>query len=160
MARGLPTDGAARVFLLLRSVHSPRGLDVQPTREVAEGVKPRSVAPPHCLSELPSDIACVAAGPQRVQPPRPGVYRSRGEHEGGRGAGVSAAGREYAPVRRGSLFAPPAVRERYRGRKAARAAVAEHGGGDRALLKRGWNLGMGFHGPGSEPDVVMACAGD
>ena len=38
LARGLPADRQARPVLLLRGVHPHRGLDVQPARQVAEGV--------------------------------------------------------------------------------------------------------------------------
>jgi xylulose-5-phosphate/fructose-6-phosphate phosphoketolase len=34
------------------------------------------------VAELPADLACVAAGPQRVLPPGPGVHRPRDEQEG------------------------------------------------------------------------------
>ena len=42
-----------------------------------------SVAAAHRVAELPADLARLAAGPQRLQPPGPRLHRSRGEQEGG-----------------------------------------------------------------------------
>ena len=72
-----------------------------------------------------------------------------------------AARREHAAFRRGSLLAQPPLRERDRGGKAARSAVSQHEGRDRALHRGNRDLGLGQQGRRAvEPDVVMACAGD
>jgi xylulose-5-phosphate/fructose-6-phosphate phosphoketolase len=47
--------------------------------DVAGGIP---VAPADRLAELPALVACVAAGPQRLQPPGPRLHRCRGQQEG------------------------------------------------------------------------------
>ncbi len=42
LARGLPADRPARLLLLLRGLHPHRRLDVQPARQVAQGLAARS----------------------------------------------------------------------------------------------------------------------
>ena len=44
LARGLPADRPPRLLLLLRSLHPHHRFDVQPARQVAEGVQPHPVA--------------------------------------------------------------------------------------------------------------------
>ena len=51
------------------------------------------------LAELPADVTRVAAGPQRLLPPGPGLHRPRGEQEGRDRAGLPAAGRQHACCR-------------------------------------------------------------
>ena len=66
VARRLPAHRAARLLLVLRSVHPHRRLDVQPAREVAE-VDPRDpVAAADRVAQLSAHLARVAAGPQRA----------------------------------------------------------------------------------------------
>ena len=55
-----------------------------------------SVAAAHRVAELPADLARLAAGPQRLQPPGSRLHRSRGEQEGRRRARLSAARRQHA----------------------------------------------------------------
>src|SRR3989449_546468 len=74
LAGGLSAHRPARVFLLLRSVHSHRGFDVQPARQVAQGGQSHSVATADRVLKLSPLIACVAAGPQRFQPSGPRFY--------------------------------------------------------------------------------------
>ena len=76
LARRLSAHRPPRVLLLLRGVHSHRRFDVQPARQVAEGGEPDSVAPADRLAELPADVACLAAGPQRLQPSGSRLHRS------------------------------------------------------------------------------------
>ncbi len=77
MARRLPADRPPRLFLLLRGVHPHHRLDVQPAREVAQGVARDPVAPADRLAQHPAVVARVAAGPQRLFAPGPGLHRSR-----------------------------------------------------------------------------------
>ena len=82
LARRLPADRPARLLLVLRGVHPHHRLDVQPARQVA-GVDPQDpLAAADRLAELPADLARLAAGPQRVQPPGPRLHRPRRQQEG------------------------------------------------------------------------------
>ena len=96
LARRLSADRAARPVLLLRGVHPHRQFDVQPARQVAEEFARDPVAAADLLAELSADIACLAAGPQRLQPPGPGLHRSRREQEGRHHARLSAARCQHA----------------------------------------------------------------
>ena len=69
LARGLSADRPARLLLLLRGVHPHHRLDVQPARQVAEGLQPHPVAAADRLAQLPAVQPRLAAGPQRLQPP-------------------------------------------------------------------------------------------
>ena len=62
LARGLPTDRAARPVQLLRGVHPHRRLDGQSARQMAQDGSRSPVAAAACLAELPAHVACVAAG--------------------------------------------------------------------------------------------------
>ena len=48
------------------------------------------------VAELPAQLAGLAAGPQRLQPPGSGLHRPRGEQEGRGDPRLSAARRQYA----------------------------------------------------------------
>ena len=100
------------------------------------------------LAELSVDLARLAAGPQRLQPPGPRLHRPRGQQEGGGDPRLSAARRQHAAERHGPLPAQPQLRQRDRGRQAARAAVARHGRGDQALHGGHRHLGVGQQRPG------------
>ena len=70
LAGGLPAHRPARLLLLLRGVHPHHRLDVQPARQVAEGLQPHSVAAADRLAQLPAELARLAAGPQRLHATR------------------------------------------------------------------------------------------
>ena len=91
LARGLPADRQARSLQLLRGLHPHRRLDVQPARQVAEGDAGHPLAPPDRVAQLPALLARLAAGPQRVLAPGPGLHRPRREQEGGDHPRLSAA---------------------------------------------------------------------
>ncbi len=95
------------------------------------------------VAELPADFARLAAGSQRLQPPGSGLHRPRGEQEGGRGAGLPAAGYELPAFGDGPLPAQPELHQRDRRRQAARAAVAGYGCRDSALHGRDRHLAVG-----------------
>ena len=61
------------------------------------------VAAADTVAELPADLACLAAGPQRVQPPGPGLHRLRLQQEIRHRPGLFAARRQFAAVRHRSL---------------------------------------------------------
>jgi xylulose-5-phosphate/fructose-6-phosphate phosphoketolase len=47
-------------------IHSHHRRDVQPARQMAQNDATHPVAPPDCLSQLSSDLSCLATGPQRL----------------------------------------------------------------------------------------------
>ena len=143
LAGRLSAHRPARLLLLLRSLHPHHRFHVQPARQVAEDYAPHSLAAAHRFAELSADLARLAAGPQRLQPSGPRLHRSRGEQEGGHRARLSAAGRQHAALGHRPLPAQPQLRQRDRGRQAARAAVARHGCRHRALHRRHRHLGLG-----------------
>ena len=148
LARGLPADRPPRAVLLLRGVHPHRRLDVQPAREVAEDHARARLARADRVAELPADLARLAAGPQRLQPPGPRLHRPRGQQEGRHRARLAAAGREHAAGGRRPVPAQPRPRQRDRRRQAARAAVPRHGRRDPALHQGRRDLGLGEQRPG------------
>ncbi len=81
LAGRLPADRPARPVQLLRGVHPHRRLHGQPARQMAEDARRGAVAAADRVAELPADLACLAAGPQRVQPPGPGLHRPRRQQE-------------------------------------------------------------------------------
>ena len=146
LARGLPADRAARPVQLLRGVHPHHRLDVQPARQVAEDHAAHPVAAPRGVAQLPALLPGLAAGPQRVLAPGPGLHRPRGQQEGRDHPGLPATGREHAALGGGPLPAVQALRERDRGGQAAAGAVAVDGRGDHPLHPRRGHLGMGLVG--------------
>ena len=121
LARGLPAHRPARPVQLLRGVHPHRRLDVQPARQVAEGHARHPVAAADRLAELPALLARLAAGPQRLLAPGPGLHRPRREQEGRDRPRLPAAGRQHPAVGRRPLPAQPRLRQRHRRRQAAGA---------------------------------------
>ena len=83
LARRLSAERPARLLLVLRGVHPHRRLDVQPAREMAEGVAAGSLAGADRLAQHRPVVARLATGPQRIFAPGPGLHRSRREQEGG-----------------------------------------------------------------------------
>ena len=102
------------------------------------------VAPPDRVAELPALAPRLAPGPQRLLPPGPRVHRPRGQQEGRDHPRLPAAGRELPAVGGRPLPAQPRLRQRDRGRQAARAELPDDGGGGRALHARHRHLGVGL----------------
>ena len=82
LAGRLPADGPARLLLVLRGVHPHHRFDVQPARQVAEDVQPHPVAAADRLVQLLPQLARLAAGPQRLEPPGSRLHRPRRQQEG------------------------------------------------------------------------------
>ncbi len=82
MARGLSPHGTAWPLLELRGLHPHRRFDVQPARQVAEGVADASVARADRLAQLPADVPRLASGQQWVLAPGPRIHRPRRQQEG------------------------------------------------------------------------------
>ena len=143
LAGGLPADRPARLLLLLRGVHPHHRLDVQPARQVAEGVQPHPLAAADRLVQLLPQLARLAAGPQRLQPPGPRLHRPRRQQEGRGDPRLPAAGRQLPAVGDRPLPAQPQLRQRRRRRQAAGAAVADDGPGGQALHRGPRHLGVG-----------------
>ena len=143
LARGLPADGKAWAVQLLRSLHSHRRLDVQPTRQVAQGHRGAGVAAQNRIAELPIEFACLAPGSQWIHASGSWIFGPRRQQESRDRARVPAARCQLSFIGGGSLPAQPSLRER-RGRgKASRAAVAVDGCRDRSLQRGHRHLAMG-----------------
>ena len=143
LAGGLHAERTARAVLVLRGVHPHHRLDVQPACQMVEDQSAYSLASQGRLAEHPAHLARLAAGSQRLLASGSRLHRPCGEQEGRRGAGLSAARRQHAAVGDGSLPQKPPVRERDRGGKTARAAVAEHGERRCCTARRAWASGRG-----------------
>ncbi len=143
VARGLPAHRPPRGVQLLRGVHPHRGLDVQPARQVAEGHPGDPVAQADRVAQLPALVARLAPGQQRLLAPGPGLHRPRDEQEGLDHPRVPPARRQLPAVRGRPLPSEQALRERDRGRQAARAGLPAHGRGGRALRPRHRDVGLG-----------------
>ena len=140
---GYLLTGRHGFFSLLRGVHPHHRLDVQPARQVAEGVQPHPLAAADRLAQLLPQLARLAAGPQRVQPPGPRLHRPRRQQEGRGHPRLPAARRQLPALGDRPLPPQPQLRQRRRGRQAAGAAVADHGPGDQALHRRASASGSG-----------------
>ena len=143
LARRLPAHRPARVLFLLRGLHPHHRFDVQPARQVAEGLERDSVAAADRLAQLSAHVARLAAGPQRLQPSGPRLHRPRRQQEGRGHPRLPAARRQHAALGHRPLPAQPQLRQRDRRRQAAGAAVARHGRGRQALHRRHRHLGVG-----------------
>ena len=95
---GYLLTGRHGFFSLLRGVHPHHRLDVQPARQVAQGVQPHPVAAADRVAQLLPQLARLAAGPQRLQPPGPRLHRPRRQQEGRGRPRLPAAGRQHAAV--------------------------------------------------------------
>ena len=111
--------------------------------KVAEGVQPHPLAAADRLAQLPPQLARLAAGPQRLQPPGPRLHRPRGQQEGRGDPRLPAARRQLPAVGHRPLPAQPQLRQRRRRRQAAGAAVADDGPGGQALHRWAWASGSG-----------------
>src|SRR5438128_11245312 len=74
VAGGLSAHRAARLLLLLRRLHPHRGFDVQSACKMAGGHAQDSLASTHFITQLSAYLARLAPGPQRLQPPGPGLH--------------------------------------------------------------------------------------
>ena len=121
LARRLSAHRPARVLFLLRGVHSHHRFDVQPAREMVEGLQSHSVAAAHRVAQLPAQFARLAAGPQRLLAPGSRLHRPRREQEGRGRARLSAARCELPALRHRPLPAQPQLHQRRRRRQTTRA---------------------------------------
>ena len=160
LARGVPADRPARPVRLLRGVHPHHRLDVQPARQVAQDDPRDRLAAAHRVAQLPAHEPRLAPGPQRLQPPGPGLHRPRREQEGRGHPGVPAAGCEHPALGHGPLPAQPALRQRHRRGQAAGARLPDDGPGGAPLQPAASGMWDWASNDAGDPDVVMACAGD
>ena len=143
LAGGLPADRAARAVQQLRGVHPHRRFHVQPARQVAQGDVGAAVAAADLLAQLPARLARLAAGPQRLHAPGPGLPRPRRQQEGRRRPLLPAARRQLPAVGVRPLPAQPPLRQRRRRRQARPAAMADDGAGRHPLHRRPRHLAVG-----------------
>ena len=147
LARRLSAHRSARAVLLLRGLHPHRRFDVQPARQVAQGVRRDSLAPTDRLAQHPAHLARLAPGHNGFSHQDPGLHRPRGEQEGRHHPRLSAAGRQHAAGGHRPLPEEPQSGQCHRRRQAARAAVAGHGGGHQPRRRRHRPVGMGVQRP-------------
>ena len=121
---------------IVDSMFSQHAKWLKVTREAA-------LAAAHRVTELPAHLARLAAGPQRLHPPGPGLHRPRGQQEARDRARVPAARCQLPAADRRALPAQPQPRERGGRRQARIAAVADDGPGRRPLRPRHRHLGLG-----------------
>ena len=101
----------------------------------------------------------LAPGPQRLQPPGPGLHRPRRQQEGRGHPRLPAAGREHPAVGRRPLPAQPQLRQRHRRRQAAGARTGSRWTTRPPLRPAAIGIWEWASNDGGEPDVVMACCG-
>ncbi len=101
------------------------------------------LAQAHRFAELSAHLTRLAAGSQRLHPSGSRLSRCRRQQEGYRVPRLSSARRELSALRRRPLPAQPPLRQRDRGRQAARGAMAHHGRSDQALYAGPRHLGVG-----------------
>ena len=140
---GYSAHRQTRPVQLLRGIHSYRGFDVQPARQVVEGHGGARLAAQDRIAQLPAEFACLAPGSQRLHAPGPRLHRSRRQQEGGDRARVPAAGRQLPVVGDGSLLAQPPLRQRRDRRQASGTAMADDAGRDQALQRGHRHLAVG-----------------
>ena len=143
LAGGLSADRPPRLLLVLRGVHPHHRLDVQPARQVAEGRATHSLAPAHRLAQLSAVLPRLAPGPQRLQPPGPGLHRPRRQQEGRGRPRLPAARRQLPALGHRPLPAQPQLRQRRRRRQAAGAAMADDGRRRSSTARPGSGSGSG-----------------
>ena len=143
LARRLSAHRAPRPVLLLRGLHPRHRFDVQSACQMAEGQPEDSLAQTDRVAELPADLACLAAGPQRLFPSGSRLHRSCREQESRHRAHLSAARRELPAVGRRSLPAQPQLHQPDRRRKTAGVAVARHRCRRSPLHRRRGHLALG-----------------
>ena len=126
LARRLSADRPSRSVQLLRGLYPHLRFDVQSARQMAEGVARDPVAAADLVIELSVDLACLAPGPQWLQPSGSRLYRPRRQQKGRHHPGLSAARRQHAVMGHRPLPAQLEPDQRDRRRKAAFAAMARH----------------------------------
>ena len=102
----------------------------------------------HRLAQLHPGIARLAAGPQRVHPPRPRVPRPRHQQEGRHRPGIPSAGRKLPALGHGPL---PSLRQYVNVVVAGKHALPQWlnmDAADRSLHGGHWHLAMGQQRPG------------
>ena len=150
LARGLSADGAAWVLLELRGVRAHHRLDVQPACEVAGEVEAGAALEGADLVAEPADhVAGVAAGPQRIHAPGPGISGRGDEQESGGDADLSAAGCELPVSVGGPLSALDRLRERDCRGQGGAPAVSDDG-------RRRSTIAPRASGSGTSPRTTMA----
>lgn len=97
----------------------------------------------HCLIELSFDLTRLAAGPQRLHPPGPGLHRRGCQQKGGICARIPPARRQLPALGDGPLPAQPEPHQRRDLRQTPGAAMAEHGAGAGPLRAGRRDLALG-----------------
>ena len=150
LAGGLPADRPARLLQLLRGVHPHHRLDVQPARQVVQGMQAHPVA----AGRSPRSTTCSArtsggrttAASATRTPASSTTWSTRRP----RSSASTCRPTPTHSCRDRSLLAQPQLRQRRRGRQAA-GPVADHGPGHQALHRGPRHLGLGQQRQGQRP---------
>src|SRR5581483_4292887 len=124
------------------------GTEIAPDGRVIEMLSEHTLEGQGRVPEPAHHLDRLAAGPQRVHPPGPGVPRRGGQQERRGHPRLPAAGRQLPAVRRRPLPAQRRVHQRDRLGQAEPPAVPDRGRGDRPLHQGALDLGQGEHRPG------------
>ena len=128
LARRLSAHRPPRPLLVLRGLRPHRRLDVQSACEMAEGVRDDPVAQPDRLAELSADVACLAAGSQRLLATRIRASSITSLNKKADVVRIYLPPDANTPALGGRpLPAQPQLRQRDRRRQAAGVAVARYG---------------------------------
>ena len=100
--------------------------DVESACKMAQGQWEDPLAKADCVAELPADIACLAAGPQRLLPPGSGFHRSCCKQEIRYRAHLSATRRKLLVVGSRSLLTQPQLHKLNHRWQTAGVAMARH----------------------------------
>jgi xylulose-5-phosphate/fructose-6-phosphate phosphoketolase len=159
LARRLPAHGRHGLFNCYEAfIHIVDSMFNQHAKWLK--VRGAAVAAQDRLAELPAELACLAAGSQRLHASGSRLSRSCGQQEGRDRARVSAAGCQLPVVGHGPLPAQPHyVNVVVAGKHPAPQWLSM----DAAVKHCSEGIGIwqwASNDQHSEPDVVMACAGD
>ena len=160
MLEGYLLTGRHGFISIVRIVRARDRLDVQPARQMAVDLQSPVVEGKHRVAEPTDYIDGVETGPQRIHSPGPGISGCGGEQERGSDADLSAAGREFAAVGGGPL---PRSENYVNVIVCDKQLHLQYMDMDAAIQHCTKGIGIwewACNDQGSEPDVVMASAGD
>ena len=163
LARGLRAQRPPRPLRDLRGVRDGAGVDGRAAREVARRVPAPRLARAGAVTERAADVDLLAQRPQRVQPPGSGLHRHDAVDAGRRRPRVPAARRELPALGRRPLL--PQLRLR----QPASSSTSSRSCSGSISTRRSEHCARGASTYGTwastdeaetDPDVVLACAGD
>ena len=147
----VPQDRPPRAVPVLRGVHPDRRLADRAVRQVAQGVERDAVAPAARVAQHPAHVGRVAAGPQRLLAPEPGLHQQPAHQEGHRPADHPPARRQHADETVARCLRSTGYINLVIATEAAPAAVAVDGRGQGACRRGRIDLALGVDRRGHRP---------